>query len=108
MAARELPPLAALRAFEAAARNQSFTRAAAELGMSAVTLHRRLKQEGASFRNVVAEFCKEYALRSLSRGCTGKEIAWRLGYDDATSFRRAFLKWTNGCGVRAYKRQRQS
>jgi LysR family glycine cleavage system transcriptional activator len=30
----KLPPLAAVRAFEAAARHQSFTRAAAELGMT--------------------------------------------------------------------------
>ena len=33
---RRLPPLAAVRAFEAAARNESFTAAAAELGAHAV------------------------------------------------------------------------
>ena len=43
MAARELPPLAALRAFEAAARNQSFTRAADELGMTQAAVSYQVK-----------------------------------------------------------------
>ena len=46
-AMRDLPPLAAVRAFEAAARHLSFTRAAAELGMTqaAVSYQIRLLEE---------------------------------------------------------------
>jgi LysR family glycine cleavage system transcriptional activator len=41
--ARSLPPLAALRAFEAAARHLSFTRAAAELGMTQAAVSYQIK-----------------------------------------------------------------
>ena len=40
----QLPPLAAIRAFEAAARNASFTKAAEELGMHRNTLSRTLAE----------------------------------------------------------------
>jgi LysR family glycine cleavage system transcriptional activator len=40
---RRLPPLNALRAFEAAARNQNFTRAAEELGVSQVAVSQQVK-----------------------------------------------------------------
>jgi LysR family transcriptional regulator, glycine cleavage system transcriptional activator len=40
---RKLPPLAAVRAFEAAARHQSFTRAAAELGMTQAAVSYQVK-----------------------------------------------------------------
>ncbi|MBV8971018.1 MAG: LysR family transcriptional regulator, partial [Sphingomonadaceae bacterium] len=44
---RRLPPLAAVRVFEAAARHENFTAAAAELGMTqaAVSYHIRLLEE---------------------------------------------------------------
>jgi len=47
MAMRRLPPLAAVRAFEAAARHENFTRAAAELGMTqaAISYQIRLLEE---------------------------------------------------------------
>ncbi|WP_153003927.1 LysR family transcriptional regulator, partial [Aureimonas ureilytica] len=40
---RNLPPLAALRAFEAAARHLSFTKAAAELGMTQAAVSYQIK-----------------------------------------------------------------
>src|SRR5512145_2301762 len=43
MSASELPPLAALRVFEAAARHLSFTRAADELGMTQAAVSYQIK-----------------------------------------------------------------
>jgi LysR family glycine cleavage system transcriptional activator len=43
MAASPLPPLSAIRAFEAAARHQSFTRAAVELGMTQAAVSYQIK-----------------------------------------------------------------
>ena len=43
---RRLPPLNALKAFEAAARHESFTKAAQELDVSRPTLHDLLKKHG--------------------------------------------------------------
>jgi LysR family glycine cleavage system transcriptional activator len=40
---RRLPPLSALRAFEAAARHLSFTRAAAELGVTQAAISHQVK-----------------------------------------------------------------
>ena len=40
---RKLPPLAAVRVFEAAARHQSFTQAAAELGMTQAAVSYQVK-----------------------------------------------------------------
>lgn len=41
---QKLPPLNAIRAFEAAARHQSFTRAAEELGMTQAAVSYQIKQ----------------------------------------------------------------
>ena len=43
MSLRDLPPLAAIRAFEAAARHLSFTRAGAELGMTQAAVSYQVK-----------------------------------------------------------------
>ena len=43
---RRLPPLNGLKAFETAARSESFTRAAQELGISRVWLYKKLKKYG--------------------------------------------------------------
>ena len=50
--ARDLPPLNALRAFEAAARRLSFTRAAEELGVTqaAISHQIRILEEALEFR----------------------------------------------------------
>ena len=41
---RKLPPLTALRAFEAAARHSSFKRAAEELSLSATAISHQVRQ----------------------------------------------------------------
>jgi len=68
---------------------------ATRLHMSVRTLHRRLEDEGASFRRVLADARRELAERHLSdsRLAVG-EIAFLLGFSEPSAFRRAFKRWT--------------
>lgn len=67
---------------------------ARRMGMSERTLQRRITDEGRSFRDLLAE-----ARRELGHHLLGDEtleldeIAFLLGYQDATSFHRAFRAW---------------
>ena len=69
--------------------------AAKRLAMSPRTLQRRLRDEGTSFKAVVRETRK-----SLSRNYLGQtqlsygEIAYLLGFQEQSSFFRAFHEWT--------------
>ena len=68
---------------------------AAEWGVSAVTLRRKLAAEGTRWQQVVDELRHELALRLLGeRGLTIEQVAESLGYGDARSLHRAFRKWT--------------
>jgi AraC-like DNA-binding protein len=68
---------------------------ASRLHMSVRTLHRRLEDEGASFRRVLADARRELAERHLSdsRLAVG-DIAFLLGFSEPSAFRRAFKRWT--------------
>lgn len=68
--------------------------AAAALGISARTLQRRLHNEGTSFGQLVDALRREMAHAYLAKGASQKEIAWLLGYADATAFHHAFKRWT--------------
>jgi len=58
------------------------------------TLHRRLVQEGTSFRTVLEDVRHTLALEHLQAGqLTVAEIAGALGYTDLANFRRAFRRW---------------
>ncbi len=67
---------------------------AAELGMSPRTLARRLAEEGTSFATLItdlrAALARDY-LRNSNLPLT--EIAFLLGYTDASSFSTAFRRW---------------
>jgi len=68
---------------------------APRLHMSARTLHRRLEDEGTSFRQVLAEVRRELAARHLSeRRLAIGEIAFLLGFSEPSAFHRAFKRWT--------------
>lgn len=59
------------------------------------TLHRRLKQENTSYRELLASTKKKQAIQYLEHSqLTIQQIAWSLGYDDVANFRRAFKTWT--------------
>ena len=58
------------------------------------TLHRRLVDEGTSFKDVLGHVRHELALEHLKAGrLTIQEIAYTLGYSDMANSRRAFKRW---------------
>ena len=81
--------------------------AARALGLSPRTLHRRLHDEGSSFRGVKDALRREMALAQLEK--TRKsiaEIAADLGYSEPSAFFRAFHSWTGVAPSEHRKRQR--
>jgi AraC-like DNA-binding protein len=70
--------------------------AARRLGVSSRTLQRRLTEEGVTFRNVVQTTRERLAQHYLSKtALPHREISFLLGYDEPSSFFRAFHDW---CG----------
>lgn len=68
---------------------------AKKLAVSTRTLQRRLKKEETSFQselNLVRENLAQHYLKNTSH--SSAEIAFLLGYEDPTSFHRAFQNWT--------------
>lgn len=69
--------------------------AAKALAMSERTLHRRLRQEGTTFRALLDQFRHEKAVALLhSRRHSVAEIGFLLGYSELSAFYRAFRRWT--------------
>jgi AraC-like DNA-binding protein len=68
---------------------------AQELGLSLRTLHRHLADEGLSYQSIVDGMRQAVASELLENTHLGiKQVAERVGFADATSFRKAFRKWT--------------
>jgi AraC-like DNA-binding protein len=82
----------------------SETAAARALGMSTATLRRRLSEAGASFRGLSSEARRTAAQSLLATEQSLDEIAERLGFSDARSFRRACHAWF-GMAPAEYRRQ---
>jgi AraC-like DNA-binding protein len=77
----------------------TLARVAAVLGLSAATLRRRLEDEGASWGQLKDAVRRDLALlllaeRGKEAALSVGEIAARLGFNDASTFYRAFRKWT--------------
>jgi len=71
--------------------------------MTPRTLHRRLVEEGTSYREVLESVRHTLAVEHLKSGRFGMdEIAYRLGYTDLANFRRAFKRW-EGVAPSAYR-----
>lgn len=78
-------------------------RVAVHLAVSPATLRRRLDDEGSSWRQLKDETRRELAIRHLADPHQSIErVAQRLGFNDASSFHRAFRKWT-GAAPGAYR-----
>lgn len=68
---------------------------ARELHMSVRTLHRSLRQEGATFRELLSRLRHEQAVRFLANPSISiSEVAFLLGFSEVSSFYRAFKNWT--------------
>lgn len=67
---------------------------ARRLGLSSRTLQRRLADEGTTFSRVLDSTRERVARHYLSSDLPITEIAFLLGYDEPTSFYRAFHAWT--------------
>jgi AraC-like DNA-binding protein len=79
---------------------------AGELGLSARTLRRRLEAEGTSFQRLLDETRFALAEAYLARGpVSTPELAFMLGFSEASAFHRAFRRWT-GTTPGAYVRER--
>lgn len=69
--------------------------AARRLGMSRRTLQRRLKEEGLAYRDVVKDVRERLSKHYLvNTALPYAEIAFLIGFDEPTSFFRAFREWT--------------
>ncbi|WP_170357795.1 helix-turn-helix domain-containing protein [Ruegeria arenilitoris] len=68
--------------------------AAANLGMSPRTFTRRLREEGASYRDIVDDLRCDLAQTFITNGMALSEIAYSLGYADQPAFSTAFKRWT--------------
>lgn len=67
---------------------------ARELGMSERTLQRRITEQGGSFRGLLDEARQELGRHLLSEGRNGiDEVAFLLGFQETSSFYRAFRAW---------------
>lgn len=75
----------------------TLAQAAKRLRMSPRTLRRRLSEEGLSYQSLLDEVRKSLALHYLSGPALDAErAAFLLGFAEASSFRRAFKRWTGG------------
>lgn len=80
---------------------------AASLHLSARTLNRRLREEGATFRQLKVEAIHYGAKRMLLEGVSVEAIAAIHGYENAANFRRSF-RLTNGCSPKEWLKKEQA
>ncbi len=76
---------------------------AGHLNMSVRTFQRKLKEEGKSYKALIDELRKDFALGYLKQpDLSINEIAYLLSYADASAFIRSFKRWT-GTTPTAYR-----
>lgn len=79
-----------------------FEEVAKQLFFTGATLRRRLRDEGSSYQQIKDDIRRDTAIHLLARGDTViEDIAMQVGFSEATSFFRAFKRWT-GVTPRAY------
>ncbi|HSV36466.1 MAG TPA: AraC family transcriptional regulator [Ramlibacter sp.] len=82
----------------------SLEEVARQLGMAQQTLSRRLREEGQAFQALKDHLRRDAAIELLQRqDLTLIDIAEQLGFSEASTFHRAFKKWT-GLGPGEFRR----
>lgn len=75
------------------------------LHLSPRTIHRRLEEEGSSYRGIKDALRRDMALSRLTKTKDSiAQVATDLGYADTSAFYRAFVEWTGMAPVH-YRRQ---
>lgn len=83
-----------------------FERVAECLNMSGRSLRRRLRDEGTSFGQLADQLRVQVAIKYVrDTDLSIEDIAFALGFSDASSFRHAFRRWTNAA-PQEYRRAR--
>ncbi|NIB41527.1 AraC family transcriptional regulator [Pseudomaricurvus alkylphenolicus] len=78
--------------------------AAKHVGMSEQTLRRHLKKDGYSFQQLKEDTRRDMAIHFINgKQYSVEEIAFKLGFSEASTFIRAFKKWT-GVTPLAYRK----
>jgi AraC-like DNA-binding protein len=78
---------------------------AKKLHMTPRTLRRRLEEVGTTHRDVLEHLRKELALRYVGERSIGtSEVAFLLGYSNASAFHKAFKRWT-GVSASEYRKR---
>jgi AraC-like DNA-binding protein len=79
------------------------------LGIGAKTLQRRLADAGVSLTQLIESEQKRRTFDALSDSSLSiKELAYRVGFSDATTFHRAFKRWTGTTPAEYRRAQRRS
>jgi AraC-like DNA-binding protein len=74
----------------------SFEQVAKCLNMSGRSLRRKLQEKGTCFRSLADELRGQVAIKYVREtDLSVEDIAFALGFSDASSFRHAFRRWTN-------------
>src|SRR5262249_2535552 len=80
-------------------------RVARQLGLSARTLQRKLREHGITHQEILDQMRKDLATRYLSQPemaiC---EVAYLLGFSESSAFHRAFKRWTGSTPTEFRKR----
>ena len=69
------------------------------------SLTRRLKEEGVTPKEMIAEQKKKFATAQMARGVSDAKIAVDLGYADSSSFARGFKSWTGATPAQYRKKE---
>lgn len=81
---------------------------AEQMGISTLTLYRRLQQEGTSYQKIKDNIRREIAIEKLVKGnLSVDEVSEIVGFEEPRSFTRAFKQWT-GLSPRNYCKYHRS
>ncbi len=81
-------------------------RVAKKMAMSPRTLQRKLKDDGKSFKTLMDDTRRRFALNYLrDRKNTLTDVAFLLGYSELSAFNRAFKRWTGSTPL-GYRRRK--